>query len=241
MSALESLLSNLDPRTIQAMAARVGASPEQTQSAIQAALPMILGAMQRNASTPNGAEALHRAVQRDHSGVDLGQLLGGMLGGGGGGLGGMLGGQQGGGGGLLGAVMGVVMGGGHSAPAQRSPIENGMAILGHVLGARQDRAAQGVSRASGMDPGSAAQLMAMLAPMIMAALGRSQQQRGLDAGGLAGILGQDVARMRGAPAGGAAAGGSGLSSVLDTDGDGDVDADDLLRAGAGIFGAMMRR
>ena len=83
MNALDSLLGQFGPDTIQRMAAQLGASPQQTQSAIQAALPMLMGAMQRNASTPQGAEALHRAVTRDHQGVDLGGLLGGVGGAGG--------------------------------------------------------------------------------------------------------------------------------------------------------------
>jgi hypothetical protein len=235
MSALEQLLGQLDPNTIQRMAGQLGVSPQQAQSGIQAALPLLLGAMQRNASTEQGAAALHRAVTRDHQNVDLGGLLGGLLGGGqaaGGGASGSFGG--GGLGGLMGAVMGA-MGGG--AP-QRSPMENGMAILGHVFGGSQPRAANGVARASGMDLGSSSQLLAMLAPMLMGALGRSTQQGGLDAGGLASILGQDVSRMAGGQNSGVQ---SLLGNVLDKDGDGDVDAADLLAHGAGLLGMFGRR
>ena len=78
MNTLDSLLGQLGPDTISRMAAQLGATPQQTQSAIQAALPMLMGAMQRNASTPQGADALHRAITRDHQGVDLGGLLGGL-------------------------------------------------------------------------------------------------------------------------------------------------------------------
>ena len=228
------------------MAGQLGASPEQTRSAIQAALPMLMGAMQRNAATPEGAESLHRAVTRDHQGVDLGGLLGGLLGGSGGaGLGGMLGGSGGAGGGGLSDLMGAVfgaMGGGQSAPQQqsapRSPIEDGIAILGHVFGGQQSRAEAGVARASGLDSGTVARLMAMLAPMLMGALGKATQQQGLDAGGLGSMLGQDVKRMGGQNAGGLQ---QILGSVLDKDGDGDVDASDLLAAGSGLFSQFMRR
>ena len=111
MSALDAMLSQFDAGTIERMAGQLGASPEQTRSAIQAALPMLMGAMQRNAATPEGAESLHRAVTRDHQGVDLGGLLGGLLGGSGGaGLGGMLGGSGGAGGGGLSDLMGAVFG-----------------------------------------------------------------------------------------------------------------------------------
>ncbi|MGE4072543.1 MAG: DUF937 domain-containing protein [Lysobacterales bacterium] len=232
MSALDAMLSQLNPQTIQQMASQLGASPEQTQSAIQAALPMLMGAMQRNASSPDGAQALFGAVKRDHQGVDLGGLLGGLLGGGGANASG-----DGGLGGLMGAVMGM-MGGGQQGAPQRSPMENGVAILGHVFGQQQPRAAAGVARASGLDMGSAAQLLAMLAPMLMGALGQQTQAKGLDAGGLAGMLGKDVERATGGNAGGLQ---SMLGSMLDTDGDGDVDAADLLKHGSGLLNSFMRR
>jgi hypothetical protein len=234
MSALDALLSQLNPQTIQQMAGQLGVSPQQAQSAIQAALPMLMGAMQRNAATPDGAEALHRAVTRDHQGVDLGSLLGGLLGAG------SSGNHSGGGlGDLMGAVMGM-MGGGqqHTAAPQRSALDNGIAILGHVFGQQQPRAAAGVARASGMDSETAAQLMAMLAPMLMGALGQQTQSRGLDAGGLAGMLGDEVHRVAGGNASGLQ---SMLGSMLDTDGDGDVDMNDLMKHGAGLLGSLMRR
>ncbi len=236
MSVLEQLLGQLDAGTIQRMAGQLGVSPQQAQSGIQAALPLLMGAMQRNASTPQGAASLHRAVVKDHQEVDLGGLLGGLLGGGasaGGGASGSFGGNAMGG--LMGAVMGAM---GGSQPAQRSPMENGMAILGHVFGGSQPRAATGVARASGMDTGNAAQLMAMLAPLLMGALGKQAKQGGLDAGGLAGILGQDVSRMSG---GQASPMQSMLGNVLDKDGDGDVDAADLLAHGASMLGMFGRR
>ena len=233
VSALEQLLGQLDPATIQRIAGQLGVSPQQAQSGIQAALPLLMGAMQRNASTPQGAQALHRAVVKDHQQVDLGGLLGGLLGGAS--SGGGASGNFGGAGGLMGAVMGAM---GGSQPAQRSPMENGMAILGHVFGGSQPRAATGVARAAGMDSGTAAQLMAMLAPLLMGALGKQTQQRGLDAGGLAGILGQDVSRISGGQASPMQAV---LGNVLDKDGDGDVDAADLLAHGAGLLGMFGRR
>jgi hypothetical protein len=241
-SALDDLLSALGPDTIAQMAGQIGASPQQTERSIQAALPLLMGAMTRNASTQQGAEALHRAAVRDHAGNDPMALLGGLLGGGGGGLGGLLGGSGGaaGGGGMgdvLGALGGLLGGGEGAAPGARNPLEDGAGILRHVLGGAQPRAAGGVARAGGIDAGSAAQLMAMLAPLIMAALGRSAQRGGLDAGGLAGVLGNDMSRLGG---GNASAPGF-LGNVLDADGDGDVDANDLLQRGAGLLGAFMRR
>lgn len=229
MSALDDLLRNLDPQTISQMANRIGASPQQTQSAIQAALPLLMGAMTRNASTPQGAESLHRAAMRDHAAHDPIALLGGLLGGGGsgGGMGDML------------NALGGLLGGGGNAGAQRtrSPLDDGVGILRHVLGGAQQRAAGGVARAGGIDPASAMQLMAMLAPLLMSVLGRNAQQQGLGPDGLAGALGNDMSRLGG---GNASAPGF-LGNILDADGDGDVDASDLLQRGAGLLDAFMRR
>lgn len=245
MNAIEDLIRQLDPTTIQQMAGQLGASPQQTQTAIEAALPLLMGAMQRNASTPEGAQSLHRAVTRDHQGVDLGGLLGGLLGGSGsgGGLGGMLGGggasPSGGLGDLMGAVIGAMGGGGQPQPsARRSPFDDGAAILGHVFGKQQPRAEAGVARASGLDSGSVARLMAMLAPMLMGTLGQATQKQGLDAGGLSDLLGSVTSGFGGGQAGGAQ---QMLGGVLDRDGDGDVDASDLLAAGSSLFGQFMQR
>jgi hypothetical protein len=55
---------------------QIGANPSQTQSAISAALPLLLSALSRNASTPQGAAALHTAVSNDHDGSILDNVMG---------------------------------------------------------------------------------------------------------------------------------------------------------------------
>ena len=126
----------------------------------------------------------------------------------------------------LGSVLGSVLGGGAA----------GGGILGHIFGSRQPQAAQGLGQASGLGTDNAAQLLAMLAPLVMAAIGRMTREQGLDAGGLGGLLGQQ------APQAAQRSGTGGLvSAVLDRNGDGEVDLSELLQAGSGLLGAFGRR
>ena len=62
-------------------AQQLGISQEQSSAAISAALPLLMGALGRNASQPQGAQALFGALQKDHAGVDIGSVLGAVLGG----------------------------------------------------------------------------------------------------------------------------------------------------------------
>jgi hypothetical protein len=188
-SVLDSVLGALDQDSVHSIARQLGTRPEQAQGAIEAALPLLMGALGRNASQPQGAQALHRALERDHATSDLGSILGSVLGGGAG---------------------------------------NGQAILGHVFGGREQRAAMGVGRMSGMDSGSAAQLLAMLAPLVMSALGQQTRSNGVDASSLGGLLG--LGGGQDAPQSSPGIGGL-LSVVLDRDGDGDVDFQDLMQGG----------
>jgi hypothetical protein len=123
-------------------------------------------------------------------------------------LGGLLGGG-GGGGGALGGI--------------------GGAILGHVFGNRRGSVEQGVGRASGLDGAQVAQLMAMLAPIVMGVLGRMKQSKGLDANRLPEVLQQSHQQgQREVP---------GLGGLLDQNNDGSM-ADDLLRMGSSALGGM---
>lgn len=82
-SLTDDLLSQLQgPQLIQ-IAQQLGLSTPQANDAVSAALPLLIGALGRNASQPQGAEALFGALQRDHAGLDLGSVLGAVLGGGG--------------------------------------------------------------------------------------------------------------------------------------------------------------
>ncbi|WP_064750156.1 DUF937 domain-containing protein [Lysobacter antibioticus] len=88
-SLTDDLLNQLQGQPLAQLGSQLGLSGPQTQSAVGAALPLLLGALGRNASQPQGAEALFGALQRDHaggggSGLDLGSVLGAVLGGGGG-------------------------------------------------------------------------------------------------------------------------------------------------------------
>lgn len=77
----DDVYSQLEGAPLQQMAQQLGIGPAQMAGAVSAALPLLLGALGRNASQPQGAEALFGALQKDHSGLDIGSVLGSVLGG----------------------------------------------------------------------------------------------------------------------------------------------------------------
>lgn len=96
-SLTQDLASQLQGLPLQQIAQQLGVDQSQANNAIGAALPLLMGALGRNASQPQGAEALFGALQRDHAGLDIGSVLGSVLGGGGQGqqiLGHVLGGSE---------------------------------------------------------------------------------------------------------------------------------------------------
>lgn len=93
-------------------------------------------------------------------------------------------------GGILGSL-GSLLGGGNQAASN-----DGIGILGHIFGGSQGAVAQEVSQKSGMDIGQVAQLLIMLAPLVMGYLGKQKQEQNLDAGGLQNMLGQQQQQMQ---------------------------------------------
>lgn len=147
---------------LQQVSQQLGIDQNQASGAIGAALPLLLGAMGRNAQEPQGAQALLGALQRDHApassgGFDLGGLLGSVLGGGG--------------------------GGGNAT--------NGAGILGHVFGGNTERATQGLSQATGLDSSKTSQLLAILAPIVMSYLAQRFASGG-NPNQLSQVLGQEA-------------------------------------------------
>ena len=83
MSSLtDDIFTQISGGALQQISQQLGTGQAQTAGAIAAALPVMLGAMGRNASQPDGADALLGALGRDHnSGGGLGDILGAVLGG----------------------------------------------------------------------------------------------------------------------------------------------------------------
>ena len=71
---IDQLTENLSGDTLESLSRSLGADRNQTQSAMSAALPVLLGALARNASKPEGAEALHNALGQRHDGSILDNL-----------------------------------------------------------------------------------------------------------------------------------------------------------------------
>lgn len=205
-SLVDQLMSQLQGAPIQQMAQQLGEDPAQVQSAVGAALPMMLGALGNNVAQPQGAADLLGALQRDHSSA-LPQGLGG-----------------------LGDLLGSMLGGG-GAQSGASGLGAGADILGHIFGGSQQRAEVGLGQATGLGS-NAGNLLQMLAPIVMAFLAQRVQSGGMDAGGLGQALGQERDHVQ---AQGGVGGGL-LGSLLDQDGDGKVGLSDLLKIGGSLLG-----
>jgi hypothetical protein len=187
---LDLLGSRLDGGAVQQISGRLGADRNATSTAIQAALPLLLGALAKNASNPDGARQLHDALARDHDGSRLDRL-----------------------------------------PDPEADRPEGDAILRHVLGDRRGVAEQGIAKASGLDLAKVGPLLAMLAPVVLGALGKTRNERGLGPQDLSAMLGGERDAMSAASPGMMGA----LSQLLDRDRDGSV-VDDLGGMLGGLFG-----
>ena len=82
-SLTDDVLSHISGPALQQIASQLGIDPQQASSAINTALPLLVGKLGANASQPQGAQALLGALQNNHSGLDIGSVLSDVLGGGG--------------------------------------------------------------------------------------------------------------------------------------------------------------
>lgn len=139
----------------------VGADSSLVNSAVQMALPAILGGLQRNTASPEGAQSLDSALATDHDGSVLGNL---------GGLGSLIFGQL-------------------QTPEPTPPQLNAGGILGHILGNNQGPVVEQVSNNTGLNMGQVAQILMMLAPIVMGYLGQQKREQNVGADGLGGLLG----------------------------------------------------
>lgn len=185
------IMQQLGGGAVSKLAQRFGISESQANTAVQIGVPLILTALARNASQPQGAESLHQAINEDHDGSIFNNLAG-------------------------------YLGNPQSA--------NGAGILGHVFGGQQPAVENNLAQATGMDQSSAGGLLETIAPLVMGAVGQTQQQTGLDASGLSNLLNsQQQQAQSNAP------GVMGmLGSMLDQNQDGSS-MDDLQRMAAKFF------
>jgi hypothetical protein len=192
MNAMTQVITQqLTGGAVSSIAQRLGISESTVNTAVQIAVPLLIAALARNAAQPEGAQALHQAINNDHDGSIFDNLMG------------YLGSPQSG---------------------------DGAGILGHVLGGQQSAVQNKLAQATGMDPSSAGGLLQTLAPLVMGAVGQTQQQNGLDASGLSQMLNnqQQEAQTNAPDVMGM------LSSMLDQNKDGSS-VDDLQRLAANFF------
>ena len=101
---------------------------------------------------------------------------------------------------------------------------NGAGILGHVFGEQQGAIQDTVAQAAGLDQNTAVNILEMVAPLVMGAVGQTQRQNDLDPGGLSDFLNTQQQQTEEAAPGLSGA----LNSILDSNRDGSV-TDDVGR------------
>ncbi len=196
---LDLLNSPMGKILINGASQQLGQGKQQTTSALSAALPLILGAMKNNASTPNGAAGLLSALGKNkHSGGVLDNI-------------------------------GSIMGGN---AIDDDVMKDGAGILGHVFSGKEQNVANAISKSSGIDLGSAMNILKVAAPMVMGYLGNKTRQNNIsDQNGLGNLLGG----MLGGNQKNQQQQQSLVTSLLDADGDGSVidDIAGMLMNGGG--------
>ena len=152
MAILDDLTAQLQGNTLSQMSRQLGADEQTTAQAISMALPMLIGGLARQAESPTGAQAINQALEQDHDGSLLDNVS-------------------------------TLFGSGTSGAADVAVPRalNGAGILEHVLGRKREPVQQGIGRATGLNSQQISRLLIMLAPLVMAYLGRRKRETGAGA------------------------------------------------------------
>ena len=229
-SLSQQLFSQLQGEPMQKIAQQLGTSTEQASSAVSQALPLMMGALgnqaQQGGQGAAGIASLLGALgggQGGNQAGGLGDILGGLLGGSGNTAGGGLAGA-------LGGLVGNVLGGGQSAASSASA-GNAGDLLATVFGNQGSaRAAEGLGQSTGLGTQGAGNLLGMLLPIVMSFLSQRFLQGGSGMQQLDQALANERQQLNNQGAGGA------LASLLDQNGDGKLDMNDLVKLGSSLLG-----
>ncbi len=207
---LDALSSRLKGENLSQISRQLGADEAMTSKAISMALPVLLGGLAREAETPQGAQSLDRALAEDHDGSLLDNVS---------------------------ALFGAGTIGAADVATPRAL--NGAGILEHVLGPKREPVQQGIGQATGLNTQQVGRLLMMLAPLVMAYLGRRKRAEGVTANDLGPTLQQERQEVeRRAPGIGGI-----LGQIFGAGGAEDRPSigDDLARVAPDILGQMFGR
>ena len=217
-SLSQQLFSQLQGEPMQKIAQQLGTSTEQASSAVSQALPLMMGALGNQAQQGGQGAAGIASL--------FAQQSGGEPGGSGNAAGGGLAGA-------LGGLVGSVLGGGQSAGNTASSTSAGNAgdLLATVFGNQGSaRAAEGLGQSTGLGTQGAGNLLGMLLPIVMSFLSQRFLQGGNGTQQLDQALANERQQLNNQGAGGA------LASLLDQNGDGKLDMNDLVKLGSSLLG-----
>lgn len=190
-SVLQLIVSQLSGDALGQISERVGIDEQQAQKAVGVALPILIGALNRNTADSDGAQALAGALDSDHDGSILDNLS--------------------------------------TAVTRDEVVDEGTAILGHVLGEQRSNIVNRVSSSTSLEPDQVDQILAILAPILMGALGQMKRKKDLDEQGVSELLQEERKTVEQTS--------SGLIQLLDMDQDGDV-TEEVVSLGANFLGGL---
>lgn len=144
---------------------------KQVSSVITSALPTLVGALQKNASTESGAASLAKALG-DHA-SSAGNIISNLKG---------------------------------------ADLADGNKILGHIFGGNLTNVLGGISKQTGVASNSVGNILASIAPSLLAILGKQNGNSG--AAGLGGLLGSLLGGATQSQSGGLGSILGGLGSLL---------------------------
>jgi len=200
---MDLIQGQLSGAVLESLTSNIGTSNQkQTQNAAQDAISVLLNGLARNASKPGGASALGAALDRDHDGSILDDVIG--------------------------------MIGGAAQPKQPKALD-GAGILGHILGGNQNNVLDMLTKKNGMNKNQNLSMLIKLAPMLMGVLGKMKKTQNVDPVGLPDILSGAANKMnKQSPAGNI------LSSLLDQDGDGNLN-NEIKKVGFSLLKGLFKR
>lgn len=198
-SILDLLNSDTGKQMIAGISNETNQPVDKTASVVSLALPILLGALKRNASSESGAAAIMGALDNKHDGSIL-ENLSGLFGGG----------------------------------VNEDVKQDGLGILGHVLGGSQDNAVHALSQKTGLDTNGIMKILQVAAPILLGFLGKQKRKQNVNSPSglgdlIGGLMGQGSSNHKQQ---------SLIESILDGNNDGSV-IDDI--AGMVLGGSSQKR